>query len=70
MSTFSDLGVQLDGYIAVVAHTIVVTDGSDEVKDKKGDLFLAAYTAVQTVTKMLVPGTKVHNFSKLLVTFL
>eukprot|EP01105_Mastigella_eilhardi_P016937 TRINITY_DN3887_c0_g1_i1.p1 TRINITY_DN3887_c0_g1~~TRINITY_DN3887_c0_g1_i1.p1 ORF type:complete len:412 (-),score=140.24 TRINITY_DN3887_c0_g1_i1:52-1287(-) len=53
-----DLGVHIDGYIAVVAHTLVVTDGSDELSGPKGDVVKAAKTALDTAVSMLRPGVK------------
>ncbi|KAH3759020.1 proliferation-associated protein 1 [Pelomyxa schiedti] len=58
-----DLGVQIDGYIAVVAHTIVVTDGAGEVAGRKADVIAAAYHGLRTVVHMLRPGAKNHEIS-------
>ena len=44
-----DLGVHIDGYIAVAAHTMVVTaeDSPPKLKGKAADVILAAYTAAE-----------------------
>lgn len=39
-----DLGVQIDGFVGCVAHTIVV--GQKVVSDKRADVVLAAYNAI------------------------
>ena len=40
----SDLGVHIDGYIALVAHTMVATKEKQTViSGKKADVILAAY---------------------------
>ena len=51
-----DLGVHIDGYIALVAHTVVV--GDKPVDARKADAILAAYNAVQIALKSLKPGNK------------
>lgn len=38
------LGCHIDGFIALVGHTIVV--GENEVKDRKAEVILAAYKSV------------------------
>lgn len=53
----SDLGVHIDGYIAVVAHTLVV--GDKEVSGKQGDCMAAAQTAMEVATRLMKPGYKV-----------
>lgn len=45
-----DLGVQIHGFAAVVAHTIVV--GEDKVTGKKADVILAAYNALQASLRL------------------
>ena len=52
-----DLGAQFDGYMALVAHTIVVqADPNAPVTDKKADVILAAYKGVQAAFRLLKPG--------------
>jgi methionine aminopeptidase len=46
-------GCHIDGYIAVVASTIVV---GEPVTDRKADVIAAAQTAAECVLKMLKPG--------------
>lgn len=53
-----DLGVQIHGFAAVVAHTIVC--GEDKVTGKKADVILAAYNALQASLRQFFP-TKNNN---------
>lgn len=46
-----DLGVQIHGFAAVAAHTIVV--GEDKVDGKKADVILAAYNALQASLRQM-----------------
>jgi len=39
-----DLGVHFDGFLAMVAHTVVV--GKKEVSGKNADVILAAYNSI------------------------
>ena len=59
-SLFSDLGVHIDGYIAVVAHTLVV--GNKELTGKRADCMAAAFTAMEVATRLMKPGHKVLKF--------
>ena len=56
-----DLGVQIDGFAAVVAHTIVVTEKTTPVTGKAADVILAAYNAVQAAVRVMYP-TKNNNY--------
>jgi methionine aminopeptidase len=52
-----DLGAHFDGFMALVAHTIVVqADPNLPVTDKKADVILAAYKGVQAAFRLLKPG--------------
>lgn len=56
-----DLGAHIDGFIAVVAHTIVV--GADPVKKisgRKADAILAAHHASQAALRLLKPGNETY----------
>lgn len=41
-----DLGVHVDGYLTMVAHTIVVQSEKKEVTGRQADVILAAYNAI------------------------
>jgi curved DNA binding protein len=52
-----DLGVQIQGFASVLAHTLVVTAKPDEVVvGRKADIILAAYYSVQAALRMLKCG--------------
>lgn len=52
-----DLGAHVDGFIAVVAHTLVVGASNDaKVTGKKADVILAAHNALEAAIRMLKPG--------------
>lgn len=54
---FRDLGAHIDGFIAVVAHTVVV--GGGEVTGRAADVLLAAYQASEAALRLLRPGNEV-----------
>merc|ERR1719411_2086609 len=49
-----DLGCHIDGFCAVVAHTIVL----GQCKDKKADAIAAAWSAAQSAIRLLKPKNK------------
>lgn len=52
-----DLGAHIDGFIAVVAHTVVVGAGPDnKVKGKQADVMKAAYYAAEAALRLVKPG--------------
>lgn len=52
-----ELGVHVDGFIAVVGHTTVVGATKDSpVTDRKADVIQAAYLASEIAHRMVVPG--------------
>lgn len=52
-----DLGVQVDGYPAVVAHTIVCGSKADvAVEGRKADLLQATHLAAEAAWRLLKPG--------------
>lgn len=61
---FSDLGAHIDGFIAVVAHTIVVGASSDnKVNGRKADVILAAHYASQAALKLIKPGNDTYSIT-------
>ena len=56
-----DLGVHIDGYMAVAAHTVIVDykpqDGAP-VTDDTADVFAAAWTAAEVATRLIKNGNK------------
>ena len=51
-----DLGVHIDGYIAVVAHTVFM---SEEKKGKAVDAMLAAHYCAEAALRLVAPGIEV-----------
>lgn len=51
-----DLGVHIDGYIAVVAHTVIVGTPAEVVSGARANAFNAAWDAARTTARMIVPG--------------
>jgi methionine aminopeptidase len=66
----SDLGVHIDGYSAVLAHTLVVSDAKVEasktITGKAAQVVTAAHTAAEIALRMLKPGNTVCYGSALL----
>lgn len=55
-----DLGVHIDGYLAMSAHTIVVrSDSKEAVTGRKADVIAAVFTAAECALRLLKPGNKV-----------
>lgn len=63
-----DLGVQIDGLIAQVAHTVVVCAPGELITDRRADVVKAAYTAAEAVARMMQPGKKNSEITKMLQT--
>lgn len=59
-----DLGAHIDGFIAVVAHTLVVGEG--KVTGKKADVLLAAHYAAEAALRLVRPGNEVRTLSNYL----
>jgi len=57
-----DLGVHVDGYVAVVAHTLIVGDG--KVDGRKADVVMAAWTASEVAQRMLKDGASNNEITK------
>ena len=53
------MGCHIDGYIATVAHTVVV--GETDVTGPKADVMTAAYTGLQVAWKSCRAGAKVRG---------
>jgi len=56
-----DLGVHIDGYMAVAAHTVIVGYKPQEgapVTDNTADVFAAAWTAAEVATRLIKNGNK------------
>ncbi|KAI8065532.1 DNA-binding protein [Gongronella butleri] len=59
------LGTQIDGYCATVAHTLVVGASADKpVTGAKADAIQAAHTALEATIRMIRPGNKNMEITK------
>lgn len=63
---FSDLGAHVDGFIAVVAHSIIISqlvENEEQPKPKitgrQADVLKAAYLASEVALRLLKPGNEV-----------
>ncbi|CAG9835724.1 unnamed protein product [Diabrotica balteata] len=60
-----DLGAHIDGFIAVVAHTIIVGSSSNKkVTGRKADAILAAHYASQAALRLLKPGNETYAITE------
>jgi curved DNA binding protein len=55
-----DLGVHINGFAAVAAYSLVVSEKGEPVTGKKADVILAAYNAAQTAVRAMF--TKNNNY--------
>jgi len=53
-----DLGVHVDGYIAVVAHTVIL---GDTKKGRAVDALLAAHYCAEAALRLVRPGKEVRS---------
>uniref|UniRef100_A0A1B6EFY4 Peptidase M24 domain-containing protein n=1 Tax=Clastoptera arizonana TaxID=38151 RepID=A0A1B6EFY4_9HEMI len=59
-----DLGAHVDGFIAVVAHTIVIgASKENKVKGKKANAVLAAHYASQAALRLLKAGNETYTIT-------
>lgn len=55
-----DMGAHIDGFIAVVAHTVVVGASNDKkVKGRQADVMMAAHLASEAALRLVRPGNEV-----------
>jgi len=59
-----DLGVHIDGFIAVVAHTVIVS--GSVVEGRKADVTLAAYNALQAALRTIKPGATNYDVTEVI----
>ncbi|XP_032231558.1 proliferation-associated protein 2G4 isoform X2 [Nematostella vectensis] len=61
-----DFGVHIDGFIAVIGHTIVVgCSKENKVTGRKADVLLAAYLASEVAQRMVKPGAENSTVTEL-----
>ena len=57
---YSDLAVHIDGFIAAIAHTLVVgCSASDPVTDRRADVINAAHLCSEAALRLVKAGNKV-----------
>jgi curved DNA binding protein len=57
-----DMGAHIDGFIAVVAHTVVIGASADSpVVGKKADALLAAHLASEAALRLVKPGNETYD---------
>jgi len=61
-----DMGVHVDGYVAVVAHTCLCTEGAEAMTGRKADVAMAAWTAAEAVQRMLKDGCSNNEITKVI----
>jgi len=60
-----DLGAHIDGFIAVVAHTVVVGSGKDnKVKGRQADALMAAHLASEAALRLVKPGGETYAITE------
>lgn len=56
----SELGAQIDGYNALLAHSLVVGASKEKpVTGRKADVLMAAYQSAEAALRLVKPGNKV-----------
>ncbi len=71
-----DMGAHIDGFIAVVAHTVVVgASKQNKVTGRKAEVLMAAHLASEAALRLVKPGNevshareaRVKNLSKMMI---
>lgn len=58
------MGAQLNGFIAVVAHTLVIGSSQEnKVTGRKADVVHATHLASQAALRLVKPGNEVNNLN-------
>eukprot|EP00096_Caligus_rogercresseyi_P005489 TRINITY_DN2103_c0_g1_i1.p1 TRINITY_DN2103_c0_g1~~TRINITY_DN2103_c0_g1_i1.p1 ORF type:complete len:396 (-),score=124.61 TRINITY_DN2103_c0_g1_i1:282-1469(-) len=59
-----DMGAHIDGFIAVVAHTVVVSsDPEKKIEGSKADALLAAHYASEAALRLVRPGNETYTIT-------
>nr|ACO15498.1 Proliferation-associated protein 2G4 [Caligus clemensi] len=59
-----DMGAHIDGFIAVVAHTLVVSSSPDKkIEGSKADALLAAHYASEAALRLVRPGNDTYTIT-------
>jgi hypothetical protein len=60
LKIYSELAAHIDGYIASVAHTVIV--GGEVISGRRADVIIAAQNALEASLRLLKKGTNVSVF--------
>jgi len=55
-----DMGAHIDGFIAVVAHTVIISDGKSKITGRKADAIMAAHLAAEAALRLVKPGNETY----------
>jgi len=55
-----DMGAHIDGFIAVVAHTVVASDGKSKITGRKADVMMAAHLCAEAALRLVKPGNETY----------
>jgi len=59
-----DLGAHIDGFIAVVAHTVVIGSSKDnKIKGRAADAVMAAHLASEAALRLVKPGNETYTIT-------
>merc|ERR1711890_198110 len=58
------MGAHIDGFIAVVAHTVVISDGKTKITGRKADAILAAHLASEAALRLVKPGNETYEVTE------
>lgn len=61
-----DFGIHVDGYAAMIAHTVLVTEDGSLPDGREANVIQAAYTALQTAVRKLRPGVKMYEITEVI----
>ena len=62
-----DMGAHIDGFIAVVAHTVVASDGQSKITGRKADVMMAAHLCAEAALRLVKPGNEVCQLDFFLI---
>merc|ERR1711970_1397542 len=55
------MGAHIDGFIAVVAHTVVISDEKTKITGRKADTVMAAHLASEAALRLVKPGNETYE---------
>merc|ERR1711970_1616502 len=58
------MGAHIDGFIAVVAHTVVISDEKTKITGRKADALMAAHLASEAALRLVKPGNETYEVTE------